>query len=101
MHSTVSYARKPKTATAGTVWATSSQGQQQHHMQLNIHFGSWAAFFHAVQQHRRIQGGYPPRLRANHCDTPRVSPHRFAAEYPVAGGAFNYILLSMGELAAW
>jgi len=25
----------------------------------------------------------------------------FAAQYPIAGGAFNYISLSFGELAAW
>lgn len=25
----------------------------------------------------------------------------FAAEYPIAGGAFNYISLTFGELAAW
>jgi APA family basic amino acid/polyamine antiporter len=25
----------------------------------------------------------------------------FAAEHPIAGGAFNYIALTFGELAAW
>lgn len=25
----------------------------------------------------------------------------FAAEFPVAGGAFNYISLTFGEFAAW